>query len=155
LRKVSGSAATTVIAAPRGLAEHAHDGLAFEIGPRPICHLYLLEVTSVAPQVDTQIASCSDPTVNTKILSVPIEVDYAQRHHMHVVAIGMKAEGSEGTVSVPILRLADVDRVPVNSEPNGFFSKQNLPVGFADIGAPIPVSLRRRRLQQNEQSNSD
>jgi hypothetical protein len=75
LGKVLDQPATTVIAAPRGLAEHAYDGLAFEIGPRPIGHLYLLEVTSVAPQVDTQIVSCSDPTVNAKILNVPIDCD--------------------------------------------------------------------------------
>ena len=97
------SAATVAIAAPRRLAEDFDDGLAFKSRARPIGHFDLPEVTSVTPEIDTQIATRSDPPIHPKILLVTIEVDEPHRHHVHVTAIGTEAERPEGSVPIPVL----------------------------------------------------
>jgi len=97
----------------------------FKVWPRAIGHLDLLEIASVATEIDTQITTRSDPPIDAQVLHMAVEVDQPNSHHMHIIAVGVEPQRSEGTVAEPILGLADVDGVAINAESHALLAKKD------------------------------
>jgi hypothetical protein len=102
VKRKSLSAATIAIPAPRWLAVYFDDGLPFKVRTRAIRHLDLPQVASIAPQLHTHITAPSYTSIHSEILGVTVEIDKADRHHVHIVAVGAEAERPKGSISVPI-----------------------------------------------------
>jgi hypothetical protein len=102
------------------------------------------------------VTARSDTSIHPEVLGVTVEIDKADRHHVHIVAISAEAKGPKRSISVPILRLADVDGVAVDSESYTLFAKQDLSAGFLHFcRTPISFSLRLRRLEQNKKGDTN
>src|SRR5258706_7490508 len=109
---------------PSRLAEDLDDGLAAEIGARPVDHLDPLDVAALTPEVERQRAAPPDQLFDAQVLGIAVEIDEPDRHHEDIVALGDELQGSERTCPVPVLGLADVDDVAVDQKADRLFGEQ-------------------------------